>query len=125
MDKKRRYQGKARRISSLGIIKINKNLIMKYLYIYSILLIVGCSNRNDITTQLLNDKKAINDSILEANRLEKFYMSRSKSEIHSGEDSLKWSASADSAGYFFRKGMDLKQRLKALEFSIDSISRMK
>lgn len=98
---------------------------MKYSPLLLAALLFGGSNRNDVTTRLLNSKKAIEDSIQETKRLENYYITRAKEEIHSGEDSLKWSASADSSGIYFRKGMDLKQRLKAIEFSIDSISRMK
>jgi len=98
---------------------------MKYLLLPVITLAIGCSSRNDITTQLLNEKKAIEDSLQKTKQQESYYSNRAKSEINEGADSLKWSASADSAGYFFRKVVDLKQRLKDVAFSIDSISRMK
>lgn len=98
---------------------------MKYFPIILIAILSACSNNNGLTTQLLNRKKTLEDSLQEAKNLETYYIRRAKTEIHEGADSLKWSASADSSGYFFRRGRDLKNELKNIEFSIDSISKMK
>lgn len=98
---------------------------MKYLLVLSMAFVFSCSNRNDVTTHLLNSKKAIEDSIKQATNLENFYSLRAKEEIHKGSDSLIWSSLADSSGYYFSKSHALKDELKSIEFSIDSISRMK
>lgn len=92
---------------------------MKRLVIF--LFLFGCTSRNDITTQLLNDKKSIEDSIKDATNKESYYMRRAKEE----RDSLIWKPLIDSSTYFYGKGYALKKKLKAIEFSLDSISRMK
>lgn len=92
---------------------------MKHLIIF--LFLFGCTNRNDIATQLLNDKKATEDSIKDATNNESYYMRRAKEE----RDSLIWKPLIDSSTYFYDKNYALKKKLKAIEFSLDSISRMK
>jgi hypothetical protein len=85
----------------------------------------SCSNNNTTTTYLVNEKKSLEDSIAETKNKEDYYTRKSKEEIKSEADSLKWQTSADSAGQYYRKGQDLKAKLKAVNFSLDSISRMK
>lgn len=96
---------------------------MKYLLL--ILIFASCSNRNDINTKLVNEKKATEDSIKEASNIESYYMQRAKEEIRSSHDSLKYLPLVDSSTYYFGRGHALKEKLKAIEFSIDSISKMK
>lgn len=96
---------------------------MKYLIIF--LLLFGCTNRNDIATQLLNEKKATEDSIKESANYESYYMQLAKDEMRASHDSLKWQPLIDSSTYFFGRSHTLKERLKAIDFSLDSLSRMK
>jgi hypothetical protein len=96
---------------------------VKYLLISFIL--IGCSNRNIFTTQLLNDKKIIEDSIKEVGNYESYYIQQAKEARRTSPDSLKWQSLTDSSTYFFTKGRALKERLKAIDFSLDSLSRMK
>jgi hypothetical protein len=96
---------------------------MKYLLIS--LLLFGCSNRNDLTTQLLNDKKATEDSIKDASNYNSYYLQKAKEEIHGSNDTLKWKPLIDSSTFYFFKGHTLKEKLKTIEFSLDSLSKMK
>jgi hypothetical protein len=85
----------------------------------------SCSNRNNLTTQLLNDKKATEDSIKDATNYEAYYKEKATEEMHASHDSLKWMPLSDSSTYFFARGHALKKRLKDIEFSLDSLSKMK
>lgn len=85
----------------------------------------ACSNNNNLTSRLLNDKKATEDSIKEAANYESYYMQKAKEEMRATHDSLKWQPLADSSTYYFEKGHAFKEKLKAIEFSMDSLSKMK
>lgn len=98
---------------------------MKYLPILLAALLFGCSNRNNLTTQLLNEKKAIEDSVKDAGNYELYFMQKAKEEMHASNDSLKWQHLVDSSTFYFGKGRAYKEKLKAIEFSLDSLSRMK
>lgn len=98
---------------------------MKYLSITSLLLIIACSNNNSLTTQLLNEKKATEDSIKDASNYESYYMQKAKEEMHASHDSTKWQPLADSSTYYFGKSKSLKEKLKGIEFSLDSLSKNK
>ena len=99
---------------------------MKYFLIYMVVaLLFSCSNNNNFTTQLLNEKKATEDSIKDASNYESYYLQKGKDEMHASHDSLKWQPLIDSSSYFFGKGHEYKERLKAIEFSLDSLSKMK
>jgi hypothetical protein len=88
-------------------------------------LLASCSNgNNEMMTRLINDKKNMEDSIQTYSFLESKWLQQSKEEIHS-TDTLKWKASADSSGYYFGKGLSVKRKLQAIEFSMDSLSKMK
>ena len=92
----------------------------------SLSLIVGCSNgRNELMTQLINQKKIMEDSISTYSYLENKWLQQSKEEIHSTADTVKWKASADSSGYYFGKGLGAKRKLQGIDFSMDSLSKMK
>lgn len=98
---------------------------MKYLSIAVIIILFGCSNNNNLTTQLLNEKKATEDSVKDAHNYESYYMQKAKEEMHASNDSLKWQPLVDSSTYYFGKGRAFKEKLKALDFSLDSLSKMK
>lgn len=84
-------------------------------------LFYSCSDRNAITTGLLNEKKVAEDSIEIAKNLEGLYMRKAKST----RDSLVWKPLIDSSVHFFKVGQELNKRLTQINFSLDSISRMK
>lgn len=98
---------------------------MKYLPLAIIIILSACTDRNDLTTQLLNEKKAIQDSIKDASNYESYYLQKGKDEMHASHDSLKWQPLIDSSTYYFSKGRAYKEKLKGLEFSLDSLSKMK
>lgn len=99
---------------------------MKYLLSMGLFVFLfACSNKNDITTQLLNEKKATEDSAKDAASYESFYLQKAKEEMRSSGDSLKYKPLIDSSTYYFGRSHALKEKLKALEFSIDSIAKMK
>lgn len=96
---------------------------MKYLFIF--LLFAACKNDNSFATQLMNDKKNTEDSIKLFGNYETYYLQKAKDEMHATHDSLKWQPLADSSTYFFGRGMAMKEKLKAIDFSLDSLSHMK
>lgn len=99
---------------------------MKYLSIFIVVIVTACSsNNNNITTQLLNEKKAMEDSIKGASNYESYYLQKAKEEMHASHDSLKWQPLSDSSTYYYGKGRTFKERLKALDYSLDSLSKMK
>lgn len=73
-------------------------------------------------TSLVNEKKVAEDSIDLARNFEHYYYAQAEKTIN---DTLKRNLFVDSSGYFFGRGLALKEKLKAAEFSIDSLSRMK
>jgi hypothetical protein len=85
----------------------------------------SCSNNNNLTTQLLNEKKVVEDSIKDFSNYESYYTQKAKEEMHTSHDSLKWKPILDSSTYYFSQGHALKEKLKTIEFSLDSLSKMK
>lgn len=98
---------------------------MKYISFTLTIFLFACSNNNNLTTQLLNEKKTIEDSIKDAGNYESYYTQKAKEEMHASHDSLKWQPLADSSTYYFGKGRALKEKLKSIEYSLDSLSKMK
>lgn len=91
--------------------------------IVAALLMSACSNgRNELMTGLVNEKKVLEDSIAIAHGYEVDFNTRA---YQAKEDTVKSFALADSSGKMFGVGLRLKERLKAVEFSIDSLSKMK
>lgn len=72
----------------------------------------------------MNSKKVAEDSIKLAHNYEGYYTDRAKEQIHAGADSLVWHQSVDSSTTFYIQQRNLKERIKAIEFSIDSLSKM-
>lgn len=99
---------------------------MKYLKVIAIISFqFACSNRNDLTTHLLNEKKILNDSIAHAKIKQENYFVKAFTEKRNGSDSLTWSALEDTSFIYDRQVIQMQQRIKAINFSIDSLSRMK
>lgn len=78
--------------------------------------IVACSNKNELATQLLNDKKTTEDSINLAHNYESYYMQQAKQSMHGSGDSIKWKTLADSSTFFYLRGRSLGERLKGINF---------
>lgn len=99
---------------------------MKYsLPILTIAFSFSCSNKNDLTAQLLNEKKVLSDSVVRAQNKQQYYFEKSFTERSKGTDSLVWSALHDTSTIYLGQVIDIQKRLKAIEFSLDSLSRMK
>lgn len=98
---------------------------MKYPFFAMAIILFSCSSRNDLTARLLNDKKVTEDSIDLAHNYESYYKQEAKKAMTDPGDSLRWKPLADSSSYFYMKGFTLKARLKAIESSLDSLSKMK
>lgn len=99
---------------------------MKYLLTtLAITGLLSCSNRNEITTRLLNEKKALEDSVGRAELLEDIYKRRSMEEISAHTDTIKMYALQDTSIMYLNQRLDLTVRLKAINFSLDSLSKMK
>jgi hypothetical protein len=99
---------------------------MKQLFAPTFLLFAACFNgKNESMTHLVNSKKITEDSIETYSFLESKWLQQAKDEMHSSHDSLKWKPMADSSAYYFGKGHTAKEKLNGIEFSIDSLSKMK
>lgn len=82
-------------------------------------------NRNDQMTKLINQKKVIEDSVKTCQYLESSFLSKAKAEMNASRDSLKWHPLVDSSTTYYMSGHRLKNKLKEVDFSIDSLSKMK
>jgi hypothetical protein len=72
-------------------------------------------------TNLMNEKKVVEDSILIAHGYESDFEQKAKGS----HDSLIWKPMLDSQMKYYGAGTRLKSRLEELNFSIDSLSKMK
>jgi len=97
---------------------------MKYLSIPLIMVLFACNN-NKRTNQLLNEKKALTDSVTLAKIKQENYFEKALTEKSEGVDSMVWSALVDTSFGYDRQVAIMQQRLKAIDFSLDSLSRMK
>ena len=86
----------------------------------AVFFLAGCSNkRNELMTNLINEKKMINDSV-------PVFRERFDSCINAIVDKKGDSTSASRlATLNLRKSDSLKERLPAVLFSIDSLQKMK
>jgi hypothetical protein len=101
---------------------------MKFFIIclFSVSFLLGCQNsQNELTTKLLNEKKMLEDSLSICKGGEQIYLSKAKEVMHATHDTLLYNPLVDSSTYFFGKGLAVKQRLKDIDFSLDSLSKMK
>lgn len=102
---------------------------MKRLIVILSVIFVGCSggkkDKNEIMTDFLNERKATEEGIKSAKYHEDDFQQKAKTEIRASHDTLKWHPLIDSSTVYYMKGDSLKKRLKDIEFSIDSLSKMK
>lgn len=87
-------------------------------------IICSCGiTRNDLMSSLLNQQKSLKDSIDYYRNTESFFKGKARDII--GSDSLKANALIDSSTAAWSLGRDASEKLKAVDFSIDSLSKMK
>lgn len=98
------------------------HLIKKRYYIYSmkkiliLILLIGCKG-NGLMTNLLNKQKELKDQISVAKNKEVMFLDSAKST-----HDLSF---ADSSTAYFGEAHRLQEKLDAVNFSIDSLSKMK
>ena|SRR6478752_2097650 len=91
----------------------------------SMICIASCGDaRNERMTELVNRQKTLKDSIDYYHNAESYYYGKAK-EAMSNPDSTKWKALADSSSNASILGMKRKKDLQQVEFSIDSLVKMK
>lgn len=101
---------------------------MKRILIIAIIMIAGCNSapdRNEVMTKLINEKKVIEDSIEITEGGTAMYEAKAKESLHATHDTAIAYPFSDTSALYFGLGIKLKERLKAVNFSIDSISKMK
>ena len=76
-------------------------------------------------TKLVNEKKIAEDSITYYSNCESFYHDRVKEMMHAGADSVIIKKTLDSSLQCYGNRYILSARLKEIDFSIDSLSKMK
>lgn len=90
--------------------------------ILAAVILIGCSNgRNQLMTELLTKKKALDDSISLYKNYETFYLNK----IVETQDSTLVKKYQDSAVNASIRKDELKKELPAVTFSIDSLQNMK
>jgi hypothetical protein len=88
-------------------------------------LLLGCGdNKNELMTKLINDKRAMEDSLLNYQYMENNFMKKAKTSIKDPDTSL-WHRFADSSTAYYMAGHNAKNKLDRIDFSIDSLSKMK
>ncbi len=100
--------------------------MQKILFVVLVVSLVGCGeSRNDVMTKLINEKKTLEDSLSIAQYLEQDFMSKSKDSARATHDTLIYLPLVDSSSKYFGVAHNLKERITATEFSIDSLTKMK
>ena len=102
---------------------MNKLLFCLFLTYYFTL----CScreNRISLMTSLMNEKKSLEDSAKDAMNYEHFYYSQAKKKMGDPDTTL-WKRLSDTSVIYSAKGREFEKRLNALQFSIDSLEKMK
>jgi hypothetical protein len=103
---------------------IKPKLKMKKLLLSFAIAFVGCgSDKNQLMTNLVNEKKALEDSIVISHANEADFEQKAK---ESGDkDTTIQKSLLDSTAKYFGVNLRQKERLEAVNFSIDSLSKMK
>lgn len=87
-------------------------------------MVIGCNSgpdRNEIMTRLINEKKVTEDSINSSAYYEDDFMKKARAE----HDSVKYKPFIDSSTKYYMIAHVLKSQLVKINFSIDSLSKMK
>lgn len=90
-----------------------------------LLILSACNGRNELMTKLVNERKTLIDSQAYYKQSEDDRQSRAMNLDIKGADSNQWKLIIDSAksDYINRSRIDV--RIPQLNFSIDSLSKMK
>ena len=88
-------------------------------------LVIGCTGHNELRTRLLNKSKQLQDSVGYYSINEKDYAQKSKTSATNLKDTITWKVMVDSSAHFFHLKEHAQEKLKAINFSLDSLSRMK
>ena len=97
--------------------------MQKIVIVLIALFIISCSDgRNEKMTKLVNEKKTIEDSIKISAALESDYSTKARRNM---TDSNLWHALADTSSMYFGVGHKLRVRMEEIDFSIDSLSKMR
>lgn len=87
---------------------------------------MGCGeSKNQLMTKLINKKKPLVDSVEMAGLKETEYMLKAKAAVRDGEDSTVWHSYIDTSTLYLIHKSELSDQLNGIEFSIDSLSKMK
>ncbi len=88
------------------------------------LLICCTDNKNKLMTKLINDKKVMQDSLLNYQYMENDFSAKAKNSMRDPDTTL-WHSYVDSSTAYFMAGHKAKGRIAEIDFSIDSLSKMK
>jgi len=81
-------------------------------------------NHNSLMTSLMNEKKSLEDSAKDAMHYEHYYYNQAKEKMRDPDTTL-WKRLSDTSVMYSAKGRAFEKRLNALQFSIDSLEKMK
>ena len=76
-------------------------------------------------TNLVNERKAMKDSMASGNEKNKYYINKAMELSERTHDKALVTPYFDSANMCLEKLIPVEDKFKALEFSIDSLSKMK
>lgn len=87
---------------------------------------IGCGeNRNQLMTTLINERKVFKDSMNVSNNKMKNFTDSAIAISKKTHDTSLFNPLFDSASLYLDNMIPIESRLKALDFSIDSLSKMK
>jgi len=96
---------------------------MKYCLIVLLAFLCSCENNvPGVPGRLLSQQKIIEDSISLTDAYETYYMQRA---LDHGHDSLAVKKYVDSSLFYLGQSQALKQKLRPLQYSIDSLTKLK
>ena len=98
---------------------------MKYSPLLLCAVLFSCSSgSNDLMTRLVNEKKSIQDSINYATANEAEYLRKARASMRDPDTTI-WQKFADTSSRYSIMAIKAEKRSKEIEFSIDSLSKMK
>ena len=87
--------------------------------------VISCNNKNSKMTELIKQKKVLQDSMQYYHGTELLFNDSSHRVAHSTHDSTIYLPLADSESKYWNLNRLATNRLKDIEFSIDSLEKMK
>lgn len=82
-------------------------------------------SKNQLMTKLINDKKMLEDSANACRYYESEFTKKAKAAMRNNPDTNQWKRLADSSSKYFGLGHSAREQIAAIDFSIDSLSKMK